>query len=68
MAERDFAQTLDRAGVVDIEVVERRAWSIDDCRRYPLFDAELIALMRRLLPSEQHDTVASVLTFTARKP
>lgn len=68
MAERDFAEKLDRVGFVDIEVVERRTWSIDDCRRYPLFDAELIALMRRLLPSEQHDAVASVLTFTARKP
>lgn len=68
MAERDFAEKLDRAGFVDVDVVERRAWSIDDCRRYPLFSEELIALMWRLLPPVQHDSVASVLTFTARKP
>lgn len=68
MAERDFAQKLDRAGFVDVDVVERRWWSIDDCRRYPLFSGELIGLMRRLLPPAQHDSVASVLTFTARKP
>lgn len=68
MAERDFAEKLDRVGFVDVAVVERRPWSVDDCRRYPLFSGELIALMRRLLPPEQHDSVASVLTFTARKP
>ena len=68
MAERDFAQKLDRVGFADITVVERRAWGIGDCSRYPLFNSELIELMRRLLPPERHDDVASVLTFTARKP
>lgn len=68
MAERDFVAKLHRVGFVDVDVVERRPWGIEDCRRYPLFDDELIALMQRLLPPQRHGTVASVLTLTARKP
>jgi hypothetical protein len=65
MAERDFVRKLERVGLAGITVVDRRPWGIDDCRRYPLFDADLIALMRRLIPPERQDAVAAVLTFTA---
>lgn len=68
LAERVFAEKLERVGMRDIAVVERRPWGIDDCARYPLFDDELIALMRRVLPPEDHDAVATVVTFTARMP
>lgn len=67
LAERVFAEKLERAGIGDLRAVERRDWSIDDCARYPLFDAELIALMRRLLPPERHGSVASAMTITGQK-
>lgn len=65
MTERDFVSKLERVGFVDVAVVERRDWSIDDCERYPLFGDDLIALMRRLL--HPGGAVASALTVTARK-
>lgn len=67
LAERDFAEKLERVGIGDLRAVERRPWSIDDCTRYPLFDDDLIALMRRLLPAARHGAVASAVTITGRK-
>lgn len=67
MAERAFVDKLARVGFSDAAVVERRPWGIADCARYPLFSAELIGLMRELIPAERHDAVASCLTFTAAK-
>jgi arsenite methyltransferase len=37
LTERDFVQKLERAGFVDIEVLERSTMGIDDCALYPLF-------------------------------
>ncbi|HWB71561.1 MAG TPA: hypothetical protein VG452_05020 [Egibacteraceae bacterium] len=68
LAERVFVEKLGRVGLRDVTVVERRSWGIDDCARYPLFDSELLRLMRRLVPPAAHDRVATVVTFTARKP
>lgn len=68
MAERDFASRLRRVGFARVDVVERRPWGIEDCRRYPLFDAELIALMRLLVDPQRHDRVADVVTLTGRRP
>ncbi|MEU3090375.1 hypothetical protein ACWCQ0_39125 [Streptomyces massasporeus] len=39
-----------RVGLEDIEVVDRRPLSIDDCALYPVFGPDLIDLMRRLVP------------------
>lgn len=66
MAERDFVERLEKSGFIDIEIVQRRPWGIEDCARYPLFDAELIALMRRLIPAERHDRVAESIVIRAR--
>lgn len=68
MAERAFVQKLERVGFVAPAIVERRDWAVDDCARYPLFDSDLIAMMRRLLPAERHDRVASVVLVHATKP
>lgn len=40
---------------------------IDECTQYPLFTAELIALMRRLIPPDRHTAVARSVIFTAQK-
>jgi arsenite methyltransferase len=68
MAERAFAEKLERVGLQDVSAVERRWWGIGDCARYPLFDEGLIALMRRVLPSGTLDRVATVVTFVGGKP
>lgn len=68
MPERVFGRKLQRAGFTDVQVVDARPLSIDDCERYPLFTPGLIATMRRLLPPERHAQVARTVVFTARKP
>ena len=68
MAERVFAHKITKIGFVDLEVVGRRRFSIDDAARYPLFTPELIEAMRDLLPPEQHGEVATSITLVARKP
>jgi SAM-dependent methyltransferase len=52
LTERDFVAKLERAGFGAIEVLQRDPTSIDDCELYPLFDDELLALMRRLIRPE----------------
>lgn len=68
LAERVFALKLEKVGFTDLAPVDRRPFGIDDAARYPLFTAEVIALMRDLLPPERRDQVATGVTFTARKP
>lgn len=68
LAERVFAEKLEKVGFTDITVVERRAFGLADAARYPLFTDELIELMERLLPRRQHDEVAVAVTLTARLP
>jgi hypothetical protein len=45
-----------------------RPTSIDEASHYPLFTDEVIEQMRRALPSEQHDHVATSVIVKARKP
>ena len=44
--------------------------SVDGCALYPLFTADLIELMRRLIPYEQQEAVATAtsIVVTARLP
>ncbi|HEX2273326.1 MAG TPA: hypothetical protein VHG90_05595 [Acidimicrobiales bacterium] len=66
LAERDFVAKLEKAGFVDVEVVDRQPRSIDDFTMYPLFTPELIELMRRLIPPEQQSSVATAVVVRAR--
>ena len=69
LAERVFARKMTNVGFADIEVVERRPFSVTDVARYPLFTPEdLIELMQRLLPPAQQDQVAVAVTLTAIRP
>jgi arsenite methyltransferase len=68
LAEPDFVRKLERAGFVDIEVRDRRPMSVDGCALYPLFTADLIDLMRSLIPPEQQEAVATAIVVTARMP
>lgn len=68
LAERVFVEKAASVGFTAVEVVERRAFGIDDAARYPLFTPDLIDLMRRLLPPRQHARVAVAVTITAARP
>jgi hypothetical protein len=46
--------------------VHREPWGIDECALYPLFDEELISLMRRLIPEERQDHVGESIVIKAR--
>lgn len=68
LTERDFVAKLEKAGFVDVEVLERAPMGVDDCALYPLFTEELIATMRELLPEETQGQVAVAAVIRARLP
>jgi arsenite methyltransferase len=68
LAEEDFVHKLERAGFRGVEVLDREPLSIDDCALYPLFSAEVIRLMRGLIPSERHHAVAVSVVVRASLP
>lgn len=68
LAERDFVEKLGTAGFERVEVVDRRPWGVADCAVYPLFDEDLVALMRRLIPPDQQDRIGESIVVKARLP
>jgi SAM-dependent methyltransferase len=68
LAEEDFVHKLERAGFQGAEVVEREPLSLDDCALYPLFSAEVIRLMKKLIPSDRHEAVAVSVVVRASLP
>jgi hypothetical protein len=68
MAERVFAGKLERAGFAEIWVGGHRPFGIDEASLYPLFTPEAIEVMRRTIPPDQQDHVATGVIVKARKP
>jgi arsenite methyltransferase len=68
MSERLLARKLDRAGLIDIELSERRALTLDDVALYPLFTPEVLSLMRRLVPDDTREHIATSVIVRGRKP
>ncbi|MGH3466053.1 MAG: methyltransferase domain-containing protein [Kribbellaceae bacterium] len=68
LAEDDFVHKLETAGFASVEVLHRQPLSIDDCALYPLFSADVIRLMRTLIPSHQHNQVAVAIVVHAHLP
>jgi len=66
LTERDFVAKLERAGFVEIEVLQRKPMTVDDCELYPLFTVEVLELMRDLLPPERQSAVATAVVIRAR--
>jgi hypothetical protein len=66
LTERDFVTKLERAGFREIEIVSRQPVGIDQLALYPLFTAELLDLMRRVVPSARHDEIAVAIVIAAR--
>jgi arsenite methyltransferase len=67
LTERDFVDKLDRAGFVDVEVLDRAPMGIDDCALYPLFTEELLATMRRLIAPERLERIAVSAVIRAKR-
>jgi hypothetical protein len=68
LAERVFAEKLERAGFVDVWVGGHRPYGIEDAARYPLFTPELIKVMKRTITADRQDHVATGVIVKARKP
>lgn len=68
LAERVFADKMTNVGFVELTVVGRQPFTLEDAARYPLFTEDLVDLMRRLLAPPQQAQVAVAVTVAARKP
>ena len=68
MAERVFAGKLERAGFAEVWVGGHWPFGIDEASLYPLFTPEAIEVMRRTIPPDHQDHVATGVIVKARKP
>jgi hypothetical protein len=68
LAERVFAEKLERTGFVDVWVGGHRPFGIADAALLPLFTPEVIEVMHRTIPIEHHDHVATAVIVKAAKP
>ena len=68
MAERVFAGKLQRAGFAEVWVGGHRRFGIDQAALYPLFTPELLQVMRRTIPADHQDHVATAVIVKAHKP
>jgi SAM-dependent methyltransferase/quercetin dioxygenase-like cupin family protein len=59
VSERVLRRKLERRGFAGITVDHPTPFSVDDVAAYPLFPADVIELMRRLLPPDQQRRVAT---------
>jgi hypothetical protein len=67
LAERVFAEKLGRTGFTDVWVGGHRPFGIEDATLFPLFTPEVIDIMRRTIPAEHHDHVATAVIVKASK-
>jgi arsenite methyltransferase len=67
LTERDFVEKLEKAGFGEIRVHHREPVSVDDLALYPLFTAELIEMMRTLIPPDRQQAVATSVVITASR-
>lgn len=68
LSEDVFTRKLEHAGLVDVTMGERLPFALDDLALYPLFEAEVIELMRRLVPEQDQHRIATSVIVQARRP
>jgi hypothetical protein len=68
LAERVFAEKLERAGFVNVWVGGHRPFGVEDAALLPLFTDEVIEVMRRTIKVEDQDRVATAVIIKASKP
>lgn len=66
LTERVFVAKLEKAGFEQVEVVERTPMGVEDVALYPLFTADVLELMRRLIEPERQRRVAVAIVVRAR--
>ena len=59
---------LRRAGFRGVAIRPLHPFGIAECALYPLFNDELLALLRDRVPAGRHDRIAESVFVTARKP
>jgi arsenite methyltransferase len=59
---------LRRAGFREIGITPLHPFGISECALYPLFNDELLALLRDRVPADRHDRIAESVFVSARKP
>jgi arsenite methyltransferase len=57
-----------RAGFREVAIEPIEPFGIAECALYPLFNDELLALLRARVPAERHDRIATSVLVRARKP
>ena len=68
LAERVFAEKLQRAGFAKVWVGGYRPFGIEDAALLPLFTHEVIEVMRRTIRADHQDRVATAVIIKAVKP
>ena len=68
LAERVFAEKLERAGFANVWVGGHQPFGIEDAALMPLFSPEVIEVMRRTISNDQQDGVATAVIIKASKP
>lgn len=68
LAERVFADKLERAGFTNVWVGGHRPFGVDEASLYPLFSPDVIEVMRRTIPPERQNHVATAVIVKASKP
>lgn len=68
VSERVLRRKLARVGFTDIDVTGHTRFTLDDVALYPLFTAEVMALLRQLLPREAQRQVALSVIARCRRP
>jgi arsenite methyltransferase len=57
-----------RAGFRDVAIEPSEAFGIAECALYPLFNDELLDLLRARVPAERHNRIATSVLVRASKP
>jgi SAM-dependent methyltransferase len=68
LSEDVFTKKLENVGLVNVEMVDRVPFGIDDVALYPLFTPDVLELMRQLIPAGRQRDVCMSLIVRADKP
>jgi arsenite methyltransferase len=68
LSERAMYTALRRAGFRAVSIEPIEPFGIDECALYPLFTPPLLDLLRRLVPADRLDRIATSALLRARKP
>ncbi|MGH2429057.1 MAG: methyltransferase domain-containing protein [Candidatus Limnocylindria bacterium] len=68
LSETALYKGLRRAGFREVGIESLHPFGIDECALFPLFNDELLALLRDRVPAARHDRIAQSVFVHARKP